>query len=92
MSTRLEALTARRRALQDRCARQRGEIGETQASIDAGAARVDHALAVARQLTPLLVVGGIVIVVAVGPGRVWALLRQGLAILPVATRAFRLLR
>ncbi len=92
MSTRLEALTARRRALQDRCARERGEIGDAQASIDAGAARVDYALAVARQLTPLLVVGGIVIVVAVGPGRVWAMLRQGLAILPIATRTFRLLR
>lgn len=92
MSARLEILTARRRDLQDRCARQRGEIGDAQASIEAGTARVDHALAVARQLTPLLVVGGIVIVVAVGPGRVWALLRQGLAILPVATRAFRLLR
>ena len=92
MSTRLEALNARRRALQDRCARQRGEIGEAQTAIDAGTARVDHAIAVARQLTPLLVVGGLVIVVAVGPGRVWALLRQGLAILPVATRMLRLLR
>ncbi len=92
MSTRLETWTTRRRDLQDRCARQRGEIGNAQASINAGAARVDHALAVARQLTPLLVVGGGVIVVAVGPGRVWALLRQGLAILPIATRALRLLR
>ena len=92
MSTRLETLTARRRNLQDRSARQRGEIGELHATIDAGAARIDYALAVARQLTPLLVVAGVVVVVAVGPGRVWALLRQGLAILPVATRALRLLR
>jgi len=92
VSARLEILTARRRDLQDRCARQRGEIGDAQASIEAGTARVDHALAVAKQLTPLMVVGVLVIVVAVGPGRVWALLRQGLVILPVATRALRLLR
>jgi len=92
VSTRLAALTARRRDLQLRCARQRGEIGELHATIDNGAARVDHAIAVARQLTPLLVVAGVVVVVAVGPGRVWALVRQGLAVLPVATRALRLLR
>jgi hypothetical protein len=92
MSTHLEQLAARRRLLQSRCAVQRGEIAETQAEIDAGAARADRVIAVARRLTPLLLVGGALILVAIGPGRALGLVRQGLVAATIASRAVRLLR
>ena len=92
MSTQLEQLAARRRLLQLRCAVQRGEIAEIQAGIDAGAARADRVIATARRFTPLLVVTGAVIVLAIGPGRALGLVRQGLAAATLADRAARLLR
>ena len=92
MSTHLEQLAARRRLLQLRCAVQRGEIAETQAGIDAGAARADRVIAVARRFTPVLLVAGAVIVLAMGPARALGLVRQGLVAATVATRAARLLR
>jgi hypothetical protein len=92
MSTRLEQLAARRRVLQLRCAVQRGEIAETQAVIDAGAARADRVIAVAQRFTPLLLVAGVAIFLAVGPGRALGLARQGLAAATLANRAARLMR
>ena len=92
MSIHLEQLAARRRLLQLRCAVQRGEIAEIQAGIDAGAARADHAIAVARRFTPLLLATGVVIAIAIGPGRVLGLVRQGLVAATIANRASRLLR
>lgn len=92
MSTHLEQLAARRRLLQLRCAVQRGEIAETQAGIDAGAARADRVIAVARRFTPVLLVAGAVIVLAMGPARALGLVRQGLVAATVANRAARLLR
>ena len=92
MSTRLEQLAARRRLLQAQCAAQRGEIGGIQADIDAGAVRADRYIAVARRLTPFLLVAGVVVVAAIGPGRVLGLARQGLTVALVASRAVRLLR
>jgi len=92
MSTRLEQLAARRRLLQLQCAVQRGEIAELQAGIDASAARADHVIAVARRFTPLLLVTGVAIAVAIGPGRALGLVRQGLLAATIANRAARLLR
>jgi hypothetical protein len=92
MTTRLEQLAARRRLLQVRCAVQRGDIAEIEADLDAGAARVDRVVAMARRFTPLLLVTGVAIVVAMGPGRVLGLVGQGLAAATIANRAARLLR
>jgi hypothetical protein len=92
MSTRLEQLTARRRLLQLQCAVQRGEIGETQAQIDAGAARVDRVIAVVRRFGPLLVAVGVVAAVAIGPSRLLGVTRQALTLGLFAGRAARLLR
>jgi len=92
MSTRLEQLAARRRLLQLQCAVQRGEIAELQAGIDASAARADHVIAVARRFTPLLLVTGVAIAVAIGPSRALGLVRQGLLAATIANRAARLLR
>lgn len=92
MSTRLEQLTARRRRLQLQCAAERGEIGEIQAELDAGAARVDHVIAVVRRLGPLFVAVGVVAAVAIGPRRLLGVTRQALTLALVANRATRLLR
>ena len=92
MSTRLEQLAARRRLLQLQCAVQRGELAGIEANLDAGAARVDRVVAMARRFTPLLLVGGVAIVIAIGPGRALGFVRQGLAAATIANRAARLLR
>jgi hypothetical protein len=92
MSTHFEQLATRRRQLQLRCAVQRGEIAETQAGIDAGAARADRLIAVAQRFTPLLLVAGVAVVLAVGPGRALGFARQGLVAAAIASRAARLLR
>lgn len=92
MSSRLEQLAARRRLLQLQCAVQRGEIGEIQAGIDAGAARADRVIAVVRRLSPLLAVAAVLAVVAVGPARLLGAARSALPVVLVAQRALRLLR
>jgi hypothetical protein len=92
MSTRLEQLAERRHLLQLRCAVQRGDLAETQAAIDAGAARADRVIAVAQRFTPLLLVAGVAVVLAVGPGRALGLVRQGLVAATLANRAARLMR
>lgn len=92
MSTHLEQLAARRRLLQLRCAVQRGEIAEVQAGIDAGAARADRIITVAQRFTPLLLVAGAALALAMGPGRLLGLVRQGLVAATIANRAARLMR
>jgi hypothetical protein len=92
MSTRVARLTVRRRLLQAECAVQRGEIGGIHSDLDAGAARADHVISVARRLTPLLLAAGVVVAVLIGPARLLGLARQGLALGVVASRASRLLR
>lgn len=90
MSDRLAELTARRRALQERCALQRGDVQVLYASIERRTARVDRVIGVARGLTPLLAVGGVVVLFAMGPHRALRLARRGLAMALYATQARRL--
>ena len=71
---------------------QRGEIGGIQSDLEAGAARTDHVIAVARRLTPLLLAAGVAAAVLMGPARLLGVARQGLALGLVANRASRLLR
>jgi hypothetical protein len=92
VSSRLVALTARRAALQAECALQRDDAAQAYAGIASGAARVDHVVAVLRRISPLLVVGGVVVVVALGPARAISLARRGVTLAIYALQARSLLR
>lgn len=92
MSHRLEHLAARRRMLQAQCAGQRAEIAGAGADLGAGAARVDRAVVVIRQLGPVFLAAGIVAAVLVGPRRLIGFAREALPIALLASRALRLMR
>ncbi len=80
MRSRLLALTARRTALQAECALQRDDIGQVYARIEDRVGRVDRVVETLRGLTPILAVGGVVLLLAMGPGRSLRLLQRGLAL------------
>lgn len=92
MSRRLEQLAARRRMLQAQCAGQRAEIAGVGADLGAGAARVDQAVVVIRQLGPVFLAAGVVAAVVVGPRRLIGFARAALPIALLASRAMRLMR
>jgi len=92
VSSRLVALTARRAALQAECALQRDDAAQAYAGIESGAARIDRAVAVLRRLTPVFIVGGVVVVVALGPARAINLARRGVTLAIYALQARSLLR
>ena len=92
MSSRLVALTARRAALQAECALQRHDAVQAYAGIASGAARIDRVVAVLRRLTLALIVGGVVVVVALGPARTITLARRGITLAIYALQARSLLR
>lgn len=80
MSDRLAELTARRRVLQARCALQRDDVGMLYAGIERRAARVDRFIDMARSVTPLVAIAGVVLLLGMGPQRALLLVRRGLAI------------
>jgi hypothetical protein len=92
MSSRLVALTARRAALQAECALQRDDAVQAYSAIAQGAERIDRVVAVLRRLTPMLVLGGIVVVVALGPARAVVLARRGITLAMYALQARSLMR
>lgn len=92
MSSRLVALTARRAALQAECALQRDDAALAYGDIELGVAKVDRVVAGVRRLAPVLLVGGAVALLAIGPGRALSLIRRGLAVGLYAREARRLLR
>jgi hypothetical protein len=91
VSDRLTKLTARRQALQARCALQRDDVQTLYAGIERRTARVDRVVEVARSLTPLVAVGGVVVLLAMGPQRALLLVRRGLAAALYAAHARRML-
>jgi len=91
VSSRLVALTARRAALQAECALQRDDAVQAYAGIASGAERIDGVVAVLRRLTPVLIVGGVVVVVALGPARAISLARRGVTLAIYALQARSLL-
>lgn len=70
MSERRLALQRRREELLARGAVQREFVGAELDALDAGAARIDHYVAVARRLRPALILGGLALVVLIGPRRI----------------------
>jgi len=92
VSSRLVALTARRAALQAECALQRDDAVEAYAGIASGAERIDRVVLVLRRLTPVFIVGGVVVMVALSPSRAIALARRGITLAMYALQARSLLR
>lgn len=92
MNDRLAALTARRTALQAKCAAERNSIAQTYALIEHSAGRVDRVIDTVRRLTPLIALGGIVAIVVAGPSRAIGMLRKGLTLALYTSQASRLLR
>jgi hypothetical protein len=92
VSSRLVALTARRAALQAECALQRDEAVQAYAEIESGTSRIDRLVGALRRLTPVLVVGGGVVIIALGPARALTLVRRGLTFAWYVLQARSLLR
>jgi len=80
MRSRLRALTAKRTALQADCALQRDDVGQEYGHIEDRVGRVDRVVETLRGLTPILAAGGVILLVAIGPGRSLRLLQRGLAL------------
>jgi YqjK-like protein len=91
LNARIDALTARRVALQARIALQRDDAVESLRTIASGAARVDHTVASLRRLAPLALLAGAVGLLVLGPSRAVGLLRRGLTVALYVTQARRLL-
>ncbi len=92
MNSRLVALTARRAALQAECALQRDDAALAYGDIEQGVAKVDRVVAGVRRMAPVLLVGGAVALLAIGPARALSLVSRGLAFGLYAREARRLLR
>lgn len=92
MSSRLDALAARRLALQTECAAQRDDVAAVYGGIEASVLRVDRVLQTVRSIGPVVLVGGAALLFALGPGRALRLVRRGLSIALYATHALRILR
>jgi hypothetical protein len=75
MRERRAALERRREQLQNRSSAQREIVSLELDSIGSSVERLDHYLAVARRLRPLLIVGGLALLVVMGPRRVVSLAR-----------------
>jgi hypothetical protein len=92
VSSRLAALQARRAALQAECALHRDDVRLLYGGITARAEKVDRTIDTVRRLAPFIAVGGIAVLVALGPGRALNLLRRGLSVGVYANQALRILR
>jgi len=92
MRSRLVALQARRAALQAECALQRDDLRQLHGGIAARAESADRMIDTVRSFAPVIAVGGIAVLVALGPGRALGLLRRGLSVWLYANQALRILR
>jgi hypothetical protein len=89
VNSRLEALTARRKALQARCDLLRGDAELLYGGIEDRTVRVDRTIETVRSLTPLIAIGGFVLLLAMGPQRALHLARRGLTVALYANQARR---
>ena len=92
MNSRLIALQARRAALQAECALQRDDLQQLHGGIAARAESADRIIDTVRSFAPVIAVGGVAVLVALGPGRALGLIRRGLSIWLYANQALRVLR
>jgi hypothetical protein len=75
VSERRLSLQRRREELLARGAAQREYVGAELDTLDAGAARIDGYIGIARRMRPALILGGLALVVLVGPRRIVGLAR-----------------
>jgi butyrate kinase len=92
VSSRLVALQARRAALQAECALHRDDVRLVYGGMAARAEKVDRTIDAVRSFAPVIAVGGIAVLIALGPGRALRLLRRGLSFGVYANQALRLIR
>jgi hypothetical protein len=92
MSSGLAATTARRVALQARCAEQRSALQGQLGAIEDGIRPVDRAIHYLQTYGPLLAVAGIVALIVIGPGKALRATRNVLVVAPYAAQALRLFR
>ena len=92
MSASLATTTARRMALQARCAAQRGALARELDAVEDGLRPVDRAIYFVRTFGLLAVVAGTVALVIIGPGKALRAGRNVLAVAPYAVQALRLFR
>ena len=92
MSSGLAATTARRVALQAKCAAQRSALAGQLDDAEDGLRPVDRAISLARQFGMLAVVAGAVALIIIGPGKALRAARNVLAVAPYAAQAVRLFR
>jgi butyrate kinase len=92
VSSRLVELQARRAALQAECALHRDDVRLVYGGMAARAEKVDRTIDTVRSFAPVIAVGGIAVLVALGPGRALSLLRRGLSVWLYASQALRILR
>lgn len=92
MSDRLTALTARRVALQADCALQRDDVLSIYQGMAKRASRVDSVVSRVRSFGPLIAVGGVALLVALGPSRGLRLVSRALRFGVYANQAMRFLR
>ncbi len=92
MSSRLDALTARRQALQVECAGQRDDMRSVYDGIERSAIRVDRVVDKVRSVGPVVLIGAAALMFALGPGRALRLVRRGMSMALYANQAMRFLR
>jgi hypothetical protein len=92
VTTRLAALTARRKALQLECDLQRDEVRMLYGGLEARATRTDRLIHSVRSLAPAFALGGIILLLAIGPARALRFVRQGLTTALYTTQLLRWIR
>jgi YqjK-like protein len=94
MSERAITLAQRRSALRTHCAVQRGELATAVSEIQSRLGAVDRGIHMMRRYAapPILVVGGIALLVILGPRRLVRWLGRGAVFLTAGRRVMRLLR
>ena len=92
MSSGLAATTARRVALQAKCAAQRSALAGQLDDAEDGLRPVDRAIYLVRTFGPLAVVAGTVALIIIGPGKALRATRNVLTVAPYAAQALRLFR
>lgn len=94
MSERTLTLSQRRTALRTHCAVQRGQLAETVNAIESRLGSVDRGIHMVRRFAgrPLLIAGGIALLMFVGPRRLFRWAGRGAVLLTAGQRVMRLLR
>lgn len=94
MSERMLTLARRRNALRVHCAVQRGHLATTVQHIESRLGSIDRSIDIVRRLAgrPLLIVGGVALLVMIGPRRMISWAGRSAILFTTGQRVLRLLR